>query len=47
VVDYLPEEQLLELKNLGEFAGILALDKWTGNANGRQRCHAAAAGAEI
>jgi hypothetical protein len=36
VVDYLPEEQLLEVKNLGEFAGILALDKWTGNANGRQ-----------
>ena len=36
VVDYLPEEQLLELKNLSEFAGILALDKWTGNANGRQ-----------
>ena len=36
VVDYLPEEQLMELKNLGEFGGILALDKWTGNANGRQ-----------
>jgi HipA-like kinase len=36
VVDYLPEEQLTEVKNLGEFAGILALDKWTGNANGRQ-----------
>jgi hypothetical protein len=36
VVDYLPEEQLMELKNLAEFAGILALDKWTGNANGRQ-----------
>jgi hypothetical protein len=36
VVDYLPEEQLAEVKNLGEFAGILALDKWTGNANGRQ-----------
>ncbi|MFZ1941877.1 MAG: HipA family kinase [Terracidiphilus sp.] len=36
VVDYLPEEQLSELKNLGEFAGILALDKWTANANGRQ-----------
>ena len=36
VVDFLPEEQLVELKNLGEFAGILALDKWTGNANGRQ-----------
>ena len=36
VVDYLPEEQLLELRNPSEFAGILALDKWTGNANGRQ-----------
>ena len=36
VVDYLPEEQLTEVKNLGEFAGMLALDKWTGNANGRQ-----------
>jgi hypothetical protein len=36
VLDYLPEEQLLEVKNLDEFAGILALDKWTGNANGRQ-----------
>ncbi len=36
VVDYLAEEQLLEVKNLDEFAGILALDKWTANANGRQ-----------
>jgi hypothetical protein len=36
VVDYLPEEQLSELKNGEEFAGVLALDKWTGNANGRQ-----------
>jgi hypothetical protein len=36
VVDYLPEEQLVEIRNLGEFAGVLALDKWTGNANGRQ-----------
>jgi len=36
VVDYLAEEQLSEVKNLSEFAGILALDKWTGNANGRQ-----------
>ena len=35
-VDYLPEEQLLEVHNLGEFAGILALDKWTCNINGRQ-----------
>lgn len=36
VADYLPEEQLLEVKNLREFAGALALDKWTCNANGRQ-----------
>ncbi len=33
-VDYLPEQQLLEVRNLGEFAGILALDKWTCNING-------------
>jgi len=36
VVDYLPEPQLDELSNRAEFAGILALDKWAGNCNGRQ-----------
>jgi hypothetical protein len=36
VVDFLPEEKLTEVANLTEFAGILALDKWTGNSNGRQ-----------
>ncbi len=36
VVDYLPEPQMEEVRNLNEFAGILALDKWTGNCNGRQ-----------
>ena len=36
VVDYLPEPQLDEVKNLAEFAGILCLDKWAGNCNGRQ-----------
>jgi hypothetical protein len=36
VVDYLPEPQMEEVRNLAEFAGILALDKWTGNCNGRQ-----------
>jgi hypothetical protein len=36
VMDYLAEEQLTDVRNLNEFAGILALDKWTGNANGRQ-----------
>jgi hypothetical protein len=35
-VDYLPEAQLLDVRNLGEFAGILALDKWACNINGRQ-----------
>ncbi|MFZ0271770.1 MAG: phosphatidylinositol kinase [Acidobacteriaceae bacterium] len=34
--DYLPEEQLIEVRNLREFAGALVLDKWTCNANGRQ-----------
>ncbi len=36
VVDFLPEPQLAEVNNVGEFAGMLALDKWTGNCNGRQ-----------
>ena len=36
VVDYLPEDMLPEVRNVGEFAGMLCLDKWTGNANGRQ-----------
>lgn len=36
VVDYLPEDDLEAVRNAAEFAGILALDKWTGNANGRQ-----------
>jgi hypothetical protein len=36
VVDYLPDQQLDEVRNLREFAGILAIDKWAGNCNGRQ-----------
>jgi len=36
VMDYLAEPQLAEVRNLPEFAGMLALDKWTGNCNGRQ-----------
>ena len=36
VLDYLPEEQLCEVRNVAEFAGMLLIDKWTGNANGRQ-----------
>jgi hypothetical protein len=36
VVDYLPEERLAEVRNLHEFAGMLVIDKWTCNSNGRQ-----------
>jgi hypothetical protein len=36
VMDYLPAPQLEDVRNLGEFAGMLCLDKWTGNCNGRQ-----------
>ncbi len=36
VADYLPEDQLAEVRNLSEFAGALVLDKWTCNSNGRQ-----------
>ncbi|MDE1176721.1 MAG: phosphatidylinositol kinase [Edaphobacter sp.] len=36
VLDYLPEPQLEEVRNLAEFAGMLCVDKWTGNCNGRQ-----------
>ena len=36
VVDYLPEDRLVEVKNLTEFAGMLVIDKWTCNSNGRQ-----------
>jgi hypothetical protein len=36
VVDFLPEQQLDEVRNLAEFAGMLTIDKWTGNCNGRQ-----------
>jgi hypothetical protein len=36
VFDYVPVEMLGRVRNLETFAGMLALDKWTGNANGRQ-----------
>jgi hypothetical protein len=36
VLDYLPEPRLEEVRNLREFAGMLCIDKWTGNSNGRQ-----------
>jgi hypothetical protein len=36
VFDYLPMEMLDRVRNLDSFAGMLAMDKWSGNANGRQ-----------
>jgi hypothetical protein len=36
VFDYLPENMLQQVANLLDFARVLVLDKWTGNADGRQ-----------
>ena len=36
VFDYLPQAMLPRVRNLETFAGVLAFDKWTCNANGRQ-----------
>ncbi len=36
VFDYLPVEMLGRVRNLEAFAGMLAFDKWVGNADGRQ-----------
>jgi hypothetical protein len=36
VEEYLADEQLLNANNLEQFAGVLAFDKWTGNADYRQ-----------
>ena len=36
VHDFLPDEQLAGVRNLSDFLGVLVLDKWTCNTNGRQ-----------
>src|SRR5208283_2615361 len=36
VYDYLPEPMMAQVRNMRDFAGVLALDKWTCNADGRQ-----------
>jgi len=36
VFDYLPESAFAKIQNLQEFSGILALDKWLCNCDGRQ-----------
>jgi hypothetical protein len=44
VYDFLPDEQLREVQNLGDFCGMLVFDKWTCNTNGRQAIFYRAAG---
>jgi hypothetical protein len=34
--DFLPDEQLREVQNVYDFAGMLVFDKWACNTNGRQ-----------
>src|SRR5882757_7409403 len=36
VFDYLPESMLERVRNIKDFAGMLCIDKWTCNSNGRQ-----------
>jgi hypothetical protein len=36
IFDYLPESLLSDVSNLCDFARMLVLDKWVGNADGRQ-----------
>jgi len=36
VFDYLPDSLMTKVKNLDAFAGMLVIDKWLGNCNGRQ-----------
>ena len=36
VFDYLPDSMLASVRNLKDFWGMLCLDKWTCNSNGRQ-----------
>jgi hypothetical protein len=43
VHDFLPDEQLRQVLNLRDFAGMLVFDKWTCNTNGRQAIFFAAA----
>jgi len=36
VHDFLPDEQLRDVENLSDFAGMMVYDKWKCNTNGRQ-----------
>ena len=46
VFDYLPAEMFGLVRNLETFAGMLVIDKWTGNANGRQAASGENCGSE-
>jgi len=46
VYDFVPDEILEEVENLGDFRGMLVFDKWTCNTDGRQAIFFRAAGAE-
>src|SRR5947209_5590066 len=36
VYDFLPDALISKVENLGDFLGVYAFDKWTGNADARQ-----------
>jgi hypothetical protein len=36
IYDFVPDSLLAQVENRGEFLNVLAFDKWTGNADGRQ-----------
>jgi hypothetical protein len=38
VYDFLPDEQLSQVENLADFAGMLVFDKWTCNTNQSMLC---------
>lgn len=46
VYDFLPDDQLRDVENLSDFAGMMAFDKWTCNTNGRQAIFLRDRGAE-
>lgn len=46
VYDFLPDDQLRDVENLSDFAGMLVFDKWTCNTNGRQAIFLRERGAE-
>jgi hypothetical protein len=47
VFDYLPESTIKKLQNKQDFARVLAFDKWTGNADGRQAVFTKPAGNSV